>query len=160
MVPNPDLPSEAPHETAPPRNPDAIGNARPVRGLAGAEDSVMAEGVDLGGGIVGLDEGAPPCPGGAEVAPADGFAKPEHEVGSFLLGAATVRVPAASLRKNALIRRKVVPANVAPCVIGAAATSGNQNAKIGAAATSGNQNAKIGAAATKMCAQTAVTPNP
>ena len=36
---------------------------------------------------------------------------------------ATVRVPAAPLCKNPLIRQKLVPANVAACVIGAAATT-------------------------------------
>ena len=40
---------------------------------------------------------------------------------SFLHGPATVCVPAAPLRTNPLIRRKLVPANVAACVIGAAA---------------------------------------
>ena len=57
------------------------------------------------------------------MASADGFAKPVNEVGQFLHGPATVCVPAAPLRKNPLIRRKLVPANVAACVIGAAATS-------------------------------------
>ena len=56
------------------------------------------------------------------MAPADEFAKPEHEVGQFLHGPATVCVPAAPLCKNPLIRRRLVPANVAACVIGAAAT--------------------------------------
>ena len=50
------------------------------------------------------------------------FAKSEHEVGQFLHGSATVCVPAAPLRKHPLIRRKLVPANVAACVIGVAAT--------------------------------------
>ena len=49
------------------------------------------------------------------------MATPEHEVGQFLHGPATVYVPAAPLRTNPLIRRKLVPANVAACVIGAAA---------------------------------------
>ena len=56
------------------------------------------------------------------VAPAEGFAKPENNVGQFLHGPATACVPAAPLRKKPLIRRKLVPANVAACGIGAAAT--------------------------------------
>ena len=43
------------------------------------------------------------------------------EVGQFLHGPATVCVPAAPLRTNPLKRRKFVPANIAACVIGAAA---------------------------------------
>ena len=81
----------------------------------------MAEGVEPAGGPAGLDEGVAPGSAGA-VTPADGFAKPEHEVGRFLHGPATVCVPALPLRKKPLIRRKLVPANVAACVIGAAAT--------------------------------------
>ena len=50
------------------------------------------------------------------------FAKPENEVGQFLHGPETVCVPAAPLRKNPLISRKLVPANVAACIIAAAAT--------------------------------------
>ena len=117
-----DQPAEAPHEPAPPPHPAAMGNASPVRGLGGAADSVMTEGVELVGVSVGLDEGVAPGSAGAEVAPADGFAKPEHKVGSFLHGLVEVCVPAAPHRKNPLIRRKLVPANVAACVIGAAAT--------------------------------------
>ena len=98
-----------------------MGNASPVRGLGGAEDSAMAEGVEPTGHSIGLDDGVAPGSGGAEVASADGFAKPEHEVGQFLHGPATVCVPAAPLCTNPLIRRKLVPANVAACVIGAAA---------------------------------------
>ena len=49
-------------------------------GLGEAEDSVMAEGVEPAGHSTGLDEGVAPGSGGAEVASADGFAKPEHEV--------------------------------------------------------------------------------
>ena len=56
------------------------------------------------------------------MAPADGFAKPEHEVGSFLRGSAEICVPTTPLHRNPLIRQKLVPANVAACVIGAAAT--------------------------------------
>ena len=66
--------------------------------------------------------GVAPGSGGAVVTPADGFAKPEHEVRQFLHGSATVCVPGAPLRKTPLIRRKLVPANVAACVIGAVAT--------------------------------------
>ena len=55
------------------------------------------------------------------MASAEGFAKPEHEVGQFMHGPATVCIPAAPLRTNPLIRRKLVPANVTACVIGAAA---------------------------------------
>ena len=87
-----------------------------------AEDSATAEGVEPAAHSAGLDEGAAPGSGGAEVASADGFAKPEHEDGQFLHGPATVCVPAAPLRTNPLIRRKLVPANVAACLIGAAVT--------------------------------------
>ena len=82
---NSDQPGEAPHEPATPPHPAAMGNANPVRGLGVAADSVMTEGlpVELISGNVGLDEGVVPGSGGAEVAPADGFAKPEHELGSF-----------------------------------------------------------------------------
>ena len=99
-----------------------MGNASPVRGLGGADDSAMAEGVEPAGQSAGLDEGVAPGSGGAVVAPAKGFAKPVNEVGRFLHGPATVCVPAAPLRKNPLIYRKLVPANVVACVIGAAAT--------------------------------------
>ena len=75
------------------------------------------------GHSVELDEGVAPGSGGAVVAPADGLARPSHEVGRFLHGPATVCVPAAPLRTNPSIRRKLVPANVAACVIGAAATT-------------------------------------
>ena len=92
-----------------------------MRGFGGAEDSAMAEGVEPAGHSEGLDEGVASGSGGAEVASADGFAKPEHEVGQFLHGPATVCVPAAPLRTNPLVRRKLVPANVPACVIGAAA---------------------------------------
>ena len=117
-----DLPAEAPSEPAPPPHPAAMGNASPVRGLGGAKDSAMVEGREPAGGSAGLIEGVAPGSGGAVVAPAHGFAKPEHEVGQFLHKPATVCVPAAPLRINPLIRRKLVPANVAACVIGAAAT--------------------------------------
>ena len=82
----------------------------------------MAEGVEPAGQSAELDEGAAPGSRGAVVAPADGFARPSHEAGQFLHGPATVCVPAAPLRKKPLIRRKLVPANIATCVIGAAAT--------------------------------------
>ena len=99
-----DLPADAPSKPAPPPHPAAMGNASPVRGLGGAEDSAMAEGVEPAGQSVGPDEGVAPGSGGAEVASADSFAKPEHEVGHFLHGPATVCVPAAPLRTNPLIR--------------------------------------------------------
>ena len=76
-----------------------MGNASPVRGLGGAADSVMTEGVELVSGIVGLDEGVAPGSGGAEVAPIHDLTKPEHEVGSFLRGPSEVCVPAAPLSK-------------------------------------------------------------
>ena len=117
-----DLPADSPSEPAPPPHPAAMGNAARVRGLSGAEDSAMAEGVELAGISAGLDEGVAPASVGAEVASADGFAKPTNEVGQFLHGPATACVPAAPLRTNPLIRRKLVPANVAACVIGVAAT--------------------------------------
>ena len=117
-----DQPAGAPSEPTPPPHPAAMGNASPVRGLGGADDSAMAEGVEPAGQSAGLDEGVALGSGGAVVAPAEVFAKPVNEVGQFLHGPATVCVPAAPLRKNPLIRRKLVPANVAACVIGAAAT--------------------------------------
>ena len=117
-----DQPADAPSEPAPPPHPAAMGNASPVRGLGGADDSAMAEGVEPAGVPTGLDEGVASGSGGAVVAPADGLAKPEHEVGQFLHGLDTVCVPAAPLRKNSPIRRKLVPANVAACIIGATAT--------------------------------------
>ena len=116
-----DLPADSPGEPAPPPHPAAMGNASPVRGLRGAEDSAMAKGVEPTGRSTGLDEEVAPGSGGAEMTSADGFAKPESEVGKFLHGPATVSVPAAPLRANPLIRRNLVPANVAACVIGAAA---------------------------------------
>ena len=117
-----DQPADTPDEPAPPPHPAAMGNASPVRGLGGADDFAMAERVEPAGHSAGLDEGVAPGSGGAEVASADGFAKPEHEVGQFLHEPATVCVPAAPLRTNPLIRQNLVPANVAACVIGAAAT--------------------------------------
>ena len=109
------LPAEAPHEPAPPPYPTAMGNASPVRGLGVAADSAMTEGVELISATMGLDEGV-------EVDPAYGFAKPEHEVGRVLRGPAEVCIPAAPLRRNRLIRRKVVRANVAACDMGSAVT--------------------------------------
>ena len=60
--------------------------------------------------------------GGAVVDPSDGLAKLDYEAGQFLRGPAMVCVPAAPLRKNPLVRRKLVRANVAARVIGATAT--------------------------------------
>ena len=116
-----DQPAGAPSEPAPPPHSAAMSNASPVRGLGGAEDSAMAEGVEPVGHSAGLDEGVAPGSRGAEVASADGSATPEQEVGQFLHGPATVCVPAAPLRTNPLICRKFVLANVAACVIGVAA---------------------------------------
>ena len=76
-----DQPSDAPSEPAPPPHPIAMGNASPVRGLRGADDSAMAEGVEPTGELAGLDQGVAPGSGGAVVAPTDDFAIPEHEVG-------------------------------------------------------------------------------
>ena len=45
----------APSEPAPPPHPDAMGNASPVRGLGGADDSTMAEGVEPAGQSAGQD---------------------------------------------------------------------------------------------------------
>ena len=101
-----DLPAEAPHEPAPPP-PAATGNASPVQGLGGADDSAKAEAGELVDTTAGLDEGVAPGSGEAELAPADGFAKPEHEVGSFLPWPATVCVPAAPLLKKSLNMPKV-----------------------------------------------------
>ena len=81
---------EAPHEPAPPPHLAAVGNASPVRGLGGAADSAMTEGVELVDGTAGLDGEVAPGSGGAEVAPADGFAKPVHGVRSFLHGPAVI----------------------------------------------------------------------
>ena len=117
-----DLPADSPSEPAPSPHHAAMANASPLRGLRRAEDSAMGEEVEPAGQSAGLDEGVAPGSGGAEVASADGFAKPEHEVGQFLHGPDTVCVPGAPLRTNPLIRRKLVPAKVAACVIGAAAT--------------------------------------
>ena len=117
-----DLPEEESSEPAPPPHPVAMVNAKPVRGLGGAANSAMEEGVEPAGGPAGLDEGVAPGSEGALVAPAAGFLQPEHEVGRFLHVPATVCVPGAPLRRNPLIRGKLVPANVAVCVIGAAAT--------------------------------------
>ena len=44
-----DQPAVAPSEPAPPPDPAAMGNASPVRGLGGADDSAMAEGVEPAG---------------------------------------------------------------------------------------------------------------
>ena len=44
-----DLPADSPSQPAPPPHPAAMGNASPVRGLRGAEDSAMAEGVEPAG---------------------------------------------------------------------------------------------------------------
>ena len=117
-----DQPADATSEPAPPPHPAAMGNASPVRGLGGSDDSAMAEGLEPAGKPAGLDDGVSPGSAGAVVAPADGFAKSEHEVGQFLHGPVTVCVPATPLRKTPLIPRKLVPANVAACVIGALAT--------------------------------------
>ena len=95
-----DLPTDSPSEPAPPPHPAAMGNASPVRGLRGAEDSAMAEGVEPPGNSAGLDEGVATGSGGAVVASADGSARPGHEVGQFMHGPATVCVPAAPLRTN------------------------------------------------------------
>ena len=85
-----DQPADAPDEPAPPPHPAAMGNASPVRGLGGADDSAMAEGLEPAGQSAGLDEGVAPGSGlgGAVVAPADGLARPSHEVGRFLHGPA------------------------------------------------------------------------
>ena len=68
-----DQPTDAPSEPAPPPHPAAMGNASPVRGLGGADDAAMAEGVEPAGQSAGLDEGVAPGSGGAEVTSADGF---------------------------------------------------------------------------------------
>ena len=52
-----DLPAEAPREPAPPPHPAAMGNANPLRGLGGADDSAMAEGVEPAGGPTWLKGG-------------------------------------------------------------------------------------------------------
>lgn len=111
----PSMPFDEP--AAPPR-PAAMGNSSPVRGFGVAATSTAAEGMELVRGIVGLEEGVAPQ-GGAEVAPAGAFAKP-HEIGSLLRGPTDVCVPAAPLRRNPLIRKKLVPANVGACVLGTA----------------------------------------
>ena len=101
-----DQPAGTPSEPAPPPHPAAMGNASPVRGLGGADDSAMAEGVEPAGQPTGLDEGVAPGSRGAVVAPADGLARPSHEVGQFLHVPATICVSAAPLRKKPLTRRK------------------------------------------------------
>ena len=65
----------------------------------------------------GLDEGEAPGSGGAEVAPAGGFEPPE--MGRFLRTPTEVCVPAAPLRKNPLIRKRLVPTNAAVCAMDA-----------------------------------------
>ena len=69
-----DQPADAPSEPAHPPHRAAMGNASPVRGLGGADDSAMAERVEPAGHSAGLDEGVAPGSGGAEVASADGYA--------------------------------------------------------------------------------------
>ena len=95
---NSDQSAEAPHEPAPQPLPAAMGNAGPGEGW-GLLLTLRYQ-VELMSGNLGLDEGVAPGSGGAEVAPADGFAKPEHEIGSSLHGSAEVCVPAAPLGKN------------------------------------------------------------
>ena len=60
-----DQPPGALSEPTPPPHPAAMGNASPVRGLGGADESAMAEGVEPAGQSAGLDEGVPPASGGA-----------------------------------------------------------------------------------------------
>ena len=67
----------------------------------------------------GLDEGVAPGSGGAEAAPACGFESPE--VGQFLRTPTEACVPAAPLRKNPLIRKRLVPASAAVCAMDALA---------------------------------------
>ena len=153
-----DLPADSLSEPAPPPHPAAMGNASPVRGLRGAEDSAMAEGVEPTGRSTGLDEEVAPGSGGAEVASAEGFAKPDNEVGQYLHGPATVCVPAAPLRTNPLVRRKLVSANVAACVIGAAAQTVHDEAprhvacEQGKSAVTSAADCKLGVLAAVNCA--------
>ena len=135
-----DLPADSPGEPAPPPHPAAMGNASPVRGVRGAEDSAIAEGVEQAGTSAGVDEGVAPGSGGAVVASADSFSKPKHEVGQFLHGPGTVCVPAAPLRTTPLIRPKLVPANVAACVFGAAATRMRTQTKLASPRTLDDNN--------------------
>ena len=62
--------ANAPSEPAPPPHPAVMGNSGPVRGLGGADDSAMAEGVEPAGQSAELDEGVAPGSGGVVVAPA------------------------------------------------------------------------------------------
>ena len=106
-----DKPSEEPSEPAPPPHSDAMGSSGPTRWMGVAADSGLPEGVGLMGADKGLDEGAAPGSGGAEAAPTGGFEPPE--VGQFLRTSAEVCVPAAPLRKNPLIRKRLEPASAA-----------------------------------------------
>ena len=90
-----------------------MGSAGPAQGVGVAADSGLPERVWLMSADEGLDEGVAPGPGGAEAAPAGGFEPPE--VGQFLHTPTQVCVPAAPLRKNPLIRKRLVPANAAVC---------------------------------------------
>ena len=83
-----------------------------------AADSGLPEGVGLMGTDKGLDEEVALGSGGAEVAPEGGFEPPE--VGLFLR--APTEVPAAPLRKNPLIRKRLVPACDAVCAMDALAS--------------------------------------
>ena len=91
-----------------------------ARGVGAAADSGLPEGVGLMGADEGLDEGVAPGPGGAEAAPACGFEPPE--VAQFLCTPAKVCVPAAPLRKNPLIRKRLVIASAAVCAMDALAS--------------------------------------
>ena len=97
-----------------------MGSAGPARGVGVAADSGLPEGVGLMGADEGLDEGVAPGSKGAEAAPAGGFEPPE--VSQFLRTPTEVCVPAAPLRKNPLIRKRLVPASAAVCAIDALAS--------------------------------------
>ena len=97
-----------------------MGSAGPVRGVGVAAGSGFPEGVGLMGTDKGLDEGAAPGSGGAEAAPEGGFDPPE--VVQFLRTPTEVCVPAAPLRKNPLVWKRLVRASAAGCAMDALAS--------------------------------------
>ena len=89
------------NEPVPPPQSAATGVAGPLRGLRGAADSGIPEGVPDLMGQQGAGQEVASGSGGAEADPA--------EVGRFLRPPDEVRAPAAPLRRNPLIRKRLVP---------------------------------------------------
>ena len=86
-----------------------MGSAGPARGVGVAADCGLPEGVGRMGAHEWLEQGVAPGSGGAEAAPAGSSEPPQ--VGQFLRTPTEVCVPAAPLRKNPLIRKRLVPAS-------------------------------------------------